>query len=140
MAALATELFPWSDTYSVHIGVVDMQHKNLVGMVNELHAAMTEGRGKDKLGQILSKLIEYTRTHFGTEERLMQTHGYPDYAAHKAEHDRLTRTVLDLEGRFQSNEVALTMDVMDFLKNWLSKHILGSDQRYAPFLNSKGVR
>ena len=140
VAASTTELFAWNDTYSVQIGIIDMQHKNLVGLVNELHGAMMKGHGKDKLGQILSKLIKYTEMHFGTEEKLMQSHGYPEYSAHKAEHDHLTHTVADLQRKFQANEVGLTVEVMDFLKDWLGKHIMGSDKRYAPFLNSKGVR
>jgi hemerythrin-like metal-binding protein len=140
MAAILTELFPWNDTFCVHIGVIDMQHKKLVGMINELHKAMTEGHGKEKLGQVLSKLIDYTRMHFGTEEKLMQSHGYADYLAHKIEHDHLTSTVLDLQGKFKANEIGLSVEVMEFLKDWLGKHILGSDKRYAPFLNSQGVR
>jgi len=38
------------------------------------------------------------------------------------------------------NEVGLTIEVMDFLKGWLGKHILGSDKRYGPFLNAQGMR
>ena len=34
----------------------------------------------------------------------------------------------------------LSMEVMIFLKNWLVNHIQGSDQKYGPHLNSKGIR
>jgi hemerythrin len=139
MATTTALLFPWSDTYSVKIGVIDMQHKGLVNYLNELHQGMSEGRGKDVLGKILSQLVKYTQLHFTTEERLMQTHGYPDYLAHKAEHEGLTKTVLDFQHKFESNEVGLTVDVMNFLKDWLTKHIQGSDKKYGPFLNAKGV-
>jgi len=37
MATATALLFPWSDTYSVQIGIVDVQHKNLVNIVNQLH-------------------------------------------------------------------------------------------------------
>jgi len=133
-------LFRWDTTYSVNIGILDTQHKTLVTMINDLHQAMTEGSGKDKLGGILSNLIKYTQANFATEERLMQTHGYPDIHAHKSEHEGLTNTVLDLQRRFRSNQVGLSIEVMDFLKTWLVKHILGSDKKYSPFLNAKGVR
>ena len=33
----------------------------------------------------------------------------------------------------------LSLQVMNFLKDWLLKHIQGSDKKYAPFLNAKGV-
>ena len=139
MVAASGVLFTWNDSFSVNIGVIDMQHKKLVSMVNELHQAMVEGSGKDKLGNILSNLINYTRDHFTTEERLMHTHAYPDFLAHKSEHDHLTEKVMDLQRGFRSNEVGLTIEVMEFLKDWLRDHILGYDKKYSPFLNAKGV-
>ena len=78
--------------------------------------------------------------HFATEEMLMQSHGYPDYPTHKAEHEQLASKVVDFQNKFLSKEVGLTIEVMEFLKDWLSKHILASDKKYSPFLNSKGVR
>ena len=132
-------LFPWSDTYSVNIGVIDMQHKNLVKIINDLHQAMVEGNGREQLGKILTSLISYTRAHFKTEEVFMESHRYPGYAMHKSEHDQLTKSVLDLQSKFQRNGVGLTVETMDFLKGWLSRHILGTDKKYGPFLNSKGV-
>ena len=140
MAVAGCVLFTWEDSFSVNIGVIDMQHKKLVSMVNDLHQAMMEGSGKDKLGSILSNLVGYTRGHFTTEERLMRTHAYPDFLAHKSEHEHLTRTVMDFQRRFLSNEVGLSVEVMEFLRDWLVKHILGSDKKYSPFLIAKGVR
>lgn len=139
MATATGLLFPWSDTYSVKIGVIDMQHKNLANVINELHQAMVGGQGKQQVVKSLSSLIKYTQIHFKTEENFMVSHQYPDYMNHETEHDRLTKTVREFQDKFQRNEVGLTIDVMEFLKNWLSKHILGSDQRYAPFLNAQGV-
>jgi hemerythrin len=34
---------------------------------------------------------------------------------------------------------ALSIDVLRFLKNWLINHIQGSDQKYRPHLNAKGI-
>jgi hemerythrin len=132
-------LFPWSEIYSVKIGIVDTQHKNLVNILNELHQAMLGAQGKDKVGQVLLNLIKYSQVHFAMEEKLMQSHGYTDFPAHKAEHDQLASTVLEFQRKFLSNEVGLTVEMMDFLKDWLSKHILDSDKKYGPFLNAKGV-
>ena len=133
-------LFPWSDTYSVNIGIVDMQHKNLVNIINELHRAMIGGKAKQELGKILSELVKYTQVHFKTEENLMESHSYPDYANHKLQHEHLTKTVQEFQSKFQKSEVGLTLDVMEFLKDWLGKHILATDKKYTAFLNSKGVR
>ena len=140
MAIATAVLFPWSETYTVNIGIIDMQHKNLVNIINELHQAMIAGKAKQDLGTILSNLVKYTRVHFNTEETIMESHHYPDYPNHKSQHEQLTKTVMEFQSKFQKNEVGLTIEVMDFLKGWLGKHILGTDKNYTAFLNSKGVR
>jgi hemerythrin len=140
MVTATALLFPWSETYSVQISIIDTQHKNLVGIVNELHQAMVGGHGKEQLGKILSNLVKYTQAHFKTEENFMESHRYPAYSAHKAEHDRLAKTVVDFQSKFQEGEVGMTIEVMNFLKDWLGKHIMGTDKRYTPFMHSKGVR
>jgi len=133
-------LLQWDSIYSVNIGVLDTQHKMLVAMINDLHQAMAARSGKDKLGSILAGLVKYTQGHFATEERLMETFGYADFLAHKSEHDGLTNTVLDLQRRFYASQAGMSVEVMEFLRDWLVKHILGSDKKYSPFLNAKGVR
>ena len=139
MATAIALLFPWNETYSVKIGIIDMQHKNLVNIINDLHHAMVTGQGKQQLGKILSNLVRYTQIHFKTEENLMELHKYPGYPQHLSEHEFLNRTVLEFQGKFQRNEVGLTIEVMQFLKDWLGKHILGSDKKYGPFLNAQGL-
>lgn len=52
---------------------------------------MLAGTVKAKLFQLLEGLVEYTEVHFAYEERLMQQAGYPEFAAHKAQHDDLSR-------------------------------------------------
>jgi len=140
MATGTAVLFPWNDTYSVKIAVVDSQHKVLVDLINQLHQAMIARRGKESLGGVLSSLVKYTKRHFAAEEGLLHTNQYPEFASHKAEHEKFTQTIIVFQDRFQRNEVAITIDVMDFLKDWLVKHIMGVDKKYMPYLSARGVR
>ncbi|HET6513967.1 MAG TPA: bacteriohemerythrin [Thermodesulfovibrionales bacterium] len=132
-------LITWSNDLSVNIGSIDEQHKRLVSLVNSLHDAMSSGKGKEIMGKILDELIEYTKTHFATEERLMTAHTYPGYLTHKKEHDGLTKEVLSFHEDFKSGKSVVSVEIMRFLKDWLAKHIKGTDQKYGPFLISKGV-
>ena len=132
--------FAWNEKYSVHIREIDEQHKKLVSLVNELFEAMQAGKGKDVLGKVLSGLVTYTKSHFATEERLMRDHGYDEYLVHKQVHDSLTKKVLELNAQFQSGQTALTIQVSNFLKDWLTNHILGTDKKYSALLNRKGVK
>jgi hemerythrin len=137
--ATPVEIMPWKAEYSVGIRQIDEQHKRLVRLLNELHQAMCEGKSRDVMAGILSQLVDYTKGHFASEERLMQGYSYPGYAAHKVEHDHLTMTVLKFQQELTAGKTVISIAVMDFLKNWLRGHILGTDQKYSPFLKSKGV-
>lgn len=130
----------WDQKLSVGIAQIDMQHKKLVGMVNDMYQAMSEGKGNEALGNVLKELVTYTRTHFAAEEKLMQMHEYPDFPAHKAVHDQMTKKVMELQSDFSAGKVALSTKVTAFLKDWLVKHIMGTDMKYAPYLQGKGVK
>ena len=129
----------WNESYSVNIKEIDEQHKRLLALVGNLHAAMLEGQGKQALGQVLDGVVGYAASHFASEERLMRTHGYPDYEEHRQIHERMTQKVLDIQKQYHSGKVNITLETMKFLEDWVSKHILGTDKKYSPFLNGKGV-
>lgn len=133
------EIFTWDKKYLVNIKEIDVQHKNLVDLINKLNEAMYEGQGCEMLETVLKELVEYTKTHFANEEGLMNTYGYPEYLEHKKKHKELTAQVIDLQKQFEGGRIMITLQVMNFLKDWLSNHILNTDKQYGPFLNSKGM-
>ncbi len=131
---------PWKDDFAVNILEVDTQHKKLLELLNRLFDAMKVGKGKDVLGGILKELIDYTVYHFGTEERMFKQFGYPEFVKHKKEHDDLTKKAVELKQAFDSGQQTITVEAMNFLKNWLNVHILQEDKKFAPYLKSKGVK
>jgi hemerythrin len=132
-------LMEWSPVLSVNVKKFDDQHKKLVDLVNQLHDAMKAGEGNTMLGVVLQSLISYTGSHFADEEKMMQAHTYPDFAKHKAEHEKLVKQVLELQQKAQAGNSILTMSVMNFLKDWLAKHIQGEDKKYGVYFNGKGI-
>lgn len=133
-------LMTWTEKLAVGVKVLDDDHKKLVDMVNQLYDAIVSGHGKDSLGKTLDGLIEYTKSHFAREEKFFVQTGYADTAAHKQQHADLTRQVLDVQQKYKAGvSGTLSLEVMNFLKNWLVTHIQGTDQKYGPYLNSKGI-
>lgn len=134
-------LVAWSDKLSVGVGSIDDQHKKLVTLVNRLHDAMMSGKGKEAVGPVLKGLIDYTATHFKYEEELFARTGYSEGPAHKKDHDDLVKKVVEIQQKYeQSGPGVLTIQVMNFLKDWLTAHILGADKKYGPHLVAKGIR
>ena len=132
-------LLAWSSVFSVGVAEIDNQHKKLVDMANRLNDAMKAGQGKEAIGKVLNELVSYTATHFAYEERLMDQHKYPMSPEHKQEHKDLVKTVLDFKAKFEKGDAALTAEIMTFLRDWLTKHIMNSDKKFGKDLNTKGV-
>jgi len=135
-----TDAMVWDQSFSTSISTFDEQHKNLFTMVNELNEAMQHKRSKEAIGQVLQRLIAYTGSHFAAEEEVFKKTNYPEEAAHCKLHKELVQQALDLQRKFSSGETLLTQDVIEFLQDWLVKHIKGTDNRYGAHLRSKGIR
>lgn len=129
----------WDEKYSVGVRELDNQHKQLISILGELYDAMQAQKANEILGKLLTQLVAYTKTHFATEEKYMTQYSYPDLASQKREHETFTKKVVEFKESFDSGRTSLSVSLASFVKDWLFSHISGSDKKYGPFLNSKGV-
>ena len=133
------DLMPWSSSLENGVSEFDNQHHRLVDLINELYRAMKTGRGNDVVIKVLDELVDYTGTHFAAEEKLMVEHQYPDYDSHIIIHREFVAKVVDFQNKLKSGEATLSLDLLEFLKDWLIGHIKGVDRKYGPFFNGQGV-
>jgi len=131
------EFIEWGQHLSVGVKVFDDEHKQLIALVNKLNQALQAGSAKKTMKEILSNLVNYTKIHFKHEEDYMVLYDYPEYQKHKQEHEALTNQVMDFLQRYNSGKASFSLELMNFLKDWLTKHILGSDKKYKDFFVSK---
>lgn len=132
-------LMDWSDALSVNVAEVDRQHKVLIDILNQLHKGAVSGKNNATLGTILDELANYTKNHFGYEEKVLQEQKYPEFGPHKESHDRLAGQVIKFVDEFKAGSGSLSGELFMFLRGWLNGHIRGSDRLYAKFLNEKGI-
>jgi hemerythrin len=132
-------LIDWNADLSVGIASIDDQHKKLIGLLNTLNDAMKSGKAKEALAGILSELINYTAYHFSNEEKYMEQAEYAAAFLHKTEHQKLVKQLLELQKEYAAGKAMITIDIMNFLKDRVAKHIQGSDKKYDPALIAKGI-
>lgn len=130
----------WTEELSVGIPRIDQQHRKLVSLLNELYEAMQSGKGRDVLGKVLGELAGYTKTHFAAEEQIMAANGYPELQTHRDKHQKMAQKVMELNDQFRKGVLASPIQITNFLKDWLAKHIMETDRNYGPFLTAKGVK
>ncbi|MEW6527066.1 MAG: bacteriohemerythrin [Spirochaetota bacterium] len=133
------EFIEWGEHLSVGVTVFDNEHKQLISLVNKLNHALLSGSAKKTMEEILQNLVNYTKIHFKHEEDYMVLYDYPEYEKHKKEHNALTDQVMDFYTRYQEGKTVFSLELMNFLKDWLTNHILISDKKYKSFFQSKNV-
>jgi len=133
-------LIQWSSALSVNVKEIDDQHMKLIQMINNLDNAMQTGQGKNKVGEILTQMVNYAVGHFALEEKYFDKFGYPDTPAHKAEHQKFIAEVSKFKQDFEAGTLGLSIKVLSFLSDWLRGHIMGVDKKYSAFFNEKGLK
>lgn len=132
-------LMTWSEQYSVKVKKFDDDHKHLFAMVNDLSDAMRAGKGREVVAHVLAGLITYTVQHFAAEEAAMKRTRFPGYLVHADEHRLLTTEVQKLMREYESGNSLVTVELLCFLRDWLDRHVLTSDNKYAAHLNANGI-
>ncbi len=132
-------LITWSYMLSTGIAEQDAQHKKLVELINQLNEAQYTGQDKDIQGGALAQLIDYTVYHFGYEEALMNQYDDEDTARHRAEHSKFVQVVEGFQQQFEVGAALVTADLMHFLRDWLTGHIMKTDKKMGQRLAQQGL-
>lgn len=130
----------WNKELSVDIQELDEQHKVLVDILNRLHEAIITRTDTDIIDDIFTELVQYTLVHFAVEESLMRIFDYPLYEDHKKHHEQLTKQVIDLQRKARKGDITASMSLWQFLKKWLTNHILIEDKKYSLFFLKCGLK
>ena len=128
------ELMTWKPAYVIGIELVDEHHQRLFELVNQLHRALLAGGGREAVDVALKALLEYTTYHFGAEEELMRSIGYPGLEEHRRQHAALVEKTLEMVGRYQKGDQEVSMPLVHFVKEWLYEHTTTSDRKIGRFL------
>ncbi len=120
--------------------LIDSQHKELIEKINDLLKACESGDGKRKALKTLDYLEEYTNFHFGQEEALQESIGYPGLKEHKAKHEEFVKQIKELFEMLEDQEGptdAFVEQVNQNVINWFTHHIQGFDRSVAEYKNMR---
>lgn len=131
--------FAFTSKYKTGIDEIDEEHRQLFRMVKETHDVIQDNLLYDKYDQIIyvvNRLKDYTKDHFKHEEAYMERVGYPGIEkqreAHQAFCDKLAEIQLE---DMDNNQQKYLENLIEFLLNWLSVHILHMDKEIGNYLS-----
>lgn len=120
--------FEWADDLVIDQGPIDQDHQALIGLVNELHTATSQGCGQEVVGDILSRLGDYTAAHLQREERIMAQKAFPALATHHQSHDRFSTALQHIRAQHEAGRITTAAQLSALLRDWLSLHIRRDDR------------
>lgn len=133
------EFIQWQESLSVGVDAFDSEHRQLIDQINKLSQSLRVGAGARTMGIILDSLVSYTAIHFAHEEEYMRLYDYPGYEEHRLEHEALTAQVAEFKERLASGKASFSIELLTFLSDWLTNHIMKTDRQYREFFMLKGV-
>lgn len=130
-------LIEWDEKMSVNDDVLDGQHQELIAMINDLGEAMEQGKGKDVLGGVFTRLINYSMRHFHSEEKYIEHLNYPESNYHKQVHATFIIRVNEFKRKLDEDGEVFSVNVLCFMRDWLYNHIMMTDKQYVRFFNDR---
>ena len=133
--------FKWKDEYNLNIEEIDKQHKKLMEIGERAYdiAIIDDGYDRyDEIMTIIDELLEYTKYHFEYEENMLKGCNYNHTHDQAEEHEIYVNKINQVASRedIDDNQRKIVLEIIDFLSEWISKHIMIADRGYAVFLKT----
>ena len=132
--AVRFEPLLWNSAHELGIPVIDEQHAHLASLLDELARTLQTGEAGSLGGARLEAVVRYAKLHFAAEEQIMRDARIGDLGQHQEEHQRLLEEIENLE--LPEDDAGISL-IVRYLREWLLRHVHGSDQRLADALLAK---
>jgi hemerythrin len=123
-------LIEWRKEFELGIPGVDYEHWELIGLINQAHAAVGEHDVSAMLGEIYAKIA----AHFALEEKTMRERHYAELSVHKADHERLLEDIRKIMDEYENQRDYDAGELARRLDDWFTTHFKTLDARLHHFL------
>ena len=131
-------LLSWKPAYSLGIPSVDLEHREMIRMINQLYAGLGDKAEADDIEDALENIYAGIASHFALEERHMRDAGYAEYQDHKDQHEDLLDQIRDMMDDFERNPEAGREILQKSLSDWFGHHFATFDARLHHQLGEHG--
>ena len=109
---------------------IDLQHKDIIDLLNRLLEANKSSNDPDEL---VSCLVNFTRAiqeHFDFEEALLAKLGYRGLKQHKAGHQEIAETLNGITLSAMLDEASVSPESINSVVKWFEEHLTSEDLKY----------
>jgi len=136
------QLIKWSEELDIGVLEIDLQHRRLVLLFNDLLDWMGTSSSLAGWENIVYQFQSYALYHFHSEEALANKYGYgkedPKHAlTHYDEHKAFIAHIREIQESLNAGKNVTKLDVMTFIHDWLINHIGHDDMPLGNFIRAK---
>lgn len=110
---------------------VEREHQIQIDLLKEVAEAVSGGRDKAAIAEILGQLADYSRAHFTSEELLMRLYSYPDLETHALDHARMMDSLDEMTAACVGEEYESMVRMTSELEDFLLQHIATRDKKFS---------
>ena len=131
--------FQWFEALEVGVEVIDNDHREMLSMLQRIQDAIRE-QSLATSKELVSEFILLTRSHFTTEEKILEEADFPNLKKHRVAHGELLAQAIDL-GKIIVNatHVDELSEHLDDLAGFLFHDLIGSDMEFKSYLQECGA-
>ena len=126
-------LIEWQDEFSVGVASVDLEHRELIDLINDLHDLVGENASADEVVSMLGEIFAQISAHFALEEKFMRDTGYSAYREHKTDHELLLDQLRDIMDKVEDDDSYDKDRLSQELERWFTVHFRTHDARLHRF-------
>jgi hemerythrin len=119
-------LIEWRKEFETGVADVDHEHRELVGLINDLHERVQSNASRQEVQAFLGEVFAKIAAHFALEESIMRKHAYDEYEAHKVEHEHLLDEIRDIMDESDSD---YRNTLSETVRDWFVNHFRSKDAR-----------
>ena len=123
------QLLQWKPSFSLGIPAVDLEHRKMIKMINDVYASVDDKHDVEAVEAALGDIHAGISAHFALEERVMQEAAYSEYAAHKDNHEKLLDEIRDMMDSYADDPEAGREMLQHSLSDWFGHHFATFDAR-----------
>lgn len=122
-------LIEWKPEFSVGNAAVDHEHRELIQLINDVHAAISGGSSHDEMTAGLGEIYAQIAAHFALEEKMMRDADYAELGPHKADHESLLDQLADIIHAVETGKKLNDRELSPRLNRWFSEHFATHDAK-----------
>lgn len=127
----------FEEKFLLHIDPIDQEHHRLFEIAGMVYDSLNKCDADAIVRNALTELIDYTATHFASEEARMEAAGYPGLESHRRLHRQLLTQVRDMEMRAEFGDRYLPGELNRLICAWMTQHIQATDKEFGEFLAAR---